>query len=111
MRGEIFNALLYFKYILFKKTIKKIIQSTYMWPLISISGKSSENRRKLRVCVIGAGVSGIATTRQLAKDLDRFEITVFERSYEVGGTWLYTDETETDKYGYPVHSGMYKNLR
>ncbi|XP_019701036.1 flavin-containing monooxygenase FMO GS-OX3 isoform X2 [Harpegnathos saltator] len=30
---------------------------------------------------------------------------------QIGGTWVYTDETHLDKHGLLVHSSMYKNLR
>uniref|UniRef100_A0A8D9C0F0 Uncharacterized protein n=1 Tax=Cacopsylla melanoneura TaxID=428564 RepID=A0A8D9C0F0_9HEMI len=29
----------------------------------------------------------------------------------VGGTWVYTEQTGRDQYGLPVHSSMYKRLK
>lgn len=36
---------------------------------------------------------------------------MFEQTEEIGGTWVYTDETDFDKHGLLIHSSMYKNLR
>lgn len=38
-----------------------------------------------RVCVIGAGISGLATAKVLTSD--GFEVVVFERAAEIGGVW------------------------
>ena len=38
-----------------------------------------------RVCVIGAGVSGLVTAKVLRAD--GFAVTVFEKANDVGGTW------------------------
>lgn len=70
-----------------------------------------ENSQKIRVCVIGAGPSGISVARHLSENLNELEITVFEKSREVGGQWLYSDEPEKDEYGHDVHSSMYKYMR
>lgn len=74
--------------------------------------KSSETAtpaRRMRVAIIGAGAAGVAAARhclQTGKD-----VTVFEQGGQIGGTWVYTDDVGEDKYGYPVHSSMYKGLR
>lgn len=34
----------------------------------------------------------------------------FEQSNEIGGTWVYRDETGKDKYGIDIHSSMYQGL-
>ncbi|KAI4469076.1 dimethylaniline monooxygenase [Holotrichia oblita] len=62
----------------------------------------------MEVCVIGAGAAGLAAARH-AQDAG-FNCTVYEMSSDVGGVWIYTDDTHHDKYGYPVHSAMYKGL-
>lgn len=60
------------------------------------------------VCIIGAGAAGLAAARH-CKDAG-FSCVVYEMSPEVGGVWVYTEDTHEDKYGYPVHSAMYKGL-
>ena len=45
---------------------------------------------KTRVCVIGAGPSGITALKNL---LDQgLEAVVYDRNHEVGGNWIYTEE-------------------
>ncbi|OXU20856.1 hypothetical protein TSAR_007278 [Trichomalopsis sarcophagae] len=66
---------------------------------------------KKRVCVIGAGASGLCAAKFLSLDPDFFQFTVFERNNAIGGTWVYTDDTGNDEYGLPIHTSMYKNLR
>lgn len=66
---------------------------------------------KTRVAIIGCGVAGLVTARHVISRPEIYSLTVFEQTDKIGGTWVYTDETETDKNGLPVHSSMYKNLR
>jgi trimethylamine monooxygenase len=68
-----------------------------------------------RVCVIGAGPSGLAQLRafQSAKDkgaADVPEVVCFERQSDWGGIWNYTWRTGTDEHGEPVHCSMYRYL-
>ncbi|XP_033127746.1 flavin-containing monooxygenase FMO GS-OX-like 4 isoform X2 [Anneissia japonica] len=64
-----------------------------------------------RVAVIGAGAAGLCAARHLSRDLTLFHPVVFEQSDCVGGTWVYTENTETDQYDLPVHSSMYSSLK
>jgi cation diffusion facilitator CzcD-associated flavoprotein CzcO len=66
---------------------------------------------RMRVAVIGAGPAGLCAARHLAADTVHFEFQVFEQWGEVGGTWSYTDLTDTDEYGIPIHSSMYRSLK
>ncbi|XP_071497559.1 uncharacterized protein [Diadema antillarum] len=66
---------------------------------------------RLRVAVIGGGGAGLCAARYMAARPDKFEPVVFEKAENVGGTWVYTEETGKDKYGYPIHSSMYSSLR
>ncbi|XP_055591320.1 uncharacterized protein LOC129743361 [Uranotaenia lowii] len=59
--------------------------------------------------IIGAGLSGINAARH-ALDAGG-QVTIFEQTDKIGGTWVYTDETEKDKNGLEVHSSMYQGLR
>ena len=67
-----------------------------------------------RICIIGAGASGLCAARHIIKmnELLSFTTTeeefipvVYEKNKQVGGTWIYTDDTTQN-----VHSSMYKNL-
>ena len=78
--------------------------------LVDFSSKTLE-RLMLRVAVIGAGAAGLCCARYLRRHADRFTFTVFEKEGEVGGTWVYTDRTDRDEYGLPIHSSMNASLR
>ncbi|KAI4311658.1 hypothetical protein MLD38_036537 [Melastoma candidum] len=67
-----------------------------------------------RVAVIGAGAAGLAAARALI--LEGHDPVVLEREGRVGGTWVYTPETNSDPTGQDasrnaVHSSMYQSLR
>lgn len=64
-----------------------------------------------RVAVIGAGAAGLCALRHLSARPKIFHAVCFEKNLSEGGTWIYTEETGTDKNGLPVQSSMYKNLR
>jgi cation diffusion facilitator CzcD-associated flavoprotein CzcO len=63
-----------------------------------------------RVLLIGAGLTGICVLRRLSENKD-FKLTCFERNYDIGGQWLYTDQTVEDGFGRPIQTAMYKNVR
>jgi len=65
----------------------------------------------MQVAVIGAGAAGLCAARHILATNGRIVPTVFEQSGGVGGTWVYTENTGTDKHGLPIHSSMYKNLK
>ena len=65
----------------------------------------------LRGCVIGAGAAGLAALRPLTARPQVFQATAFELAERLGGTWVYTDGTGTDKNGLPIHSSMYKYMK
>lgn len=66
---------------------------------------------KTRVAIIGAGVAGLVVARHVVSRPETYSLSMFEQTDQIGGTWVYTDETELDKNGLPVHSSMYRNLR
>ena len=66
---------------------------------------------KTRVAVIGAGAAGLCAAHYMSAEPDVFEITVYEKADRVGGTWVYTEEIGTDRYGLPIHSSMYPSLK
>lgn len=62
----------------------------------------------MKLCVIGAGAAGLCSAKH---GIDfGCEVTVFERSSEVGGTWVYTDFVGMDESGLEIHSSMHKGL-
>ncbi|XP_058169963.1 senecionine N-oxygenase-like [Anopheles ziemanni] len=62
-----------------------------------------------RYCIIGAGASGICSAKTALDAGGR--VTVYERTDRIGGTWVYTEDVGTDRYGLPVHSSMYEGLK
>lgn len=64
---------------------------------------------KPKYCIIGAGAGGLACARH-ALDAS-VEVTVFEQTDRIGGTWVYTDSTGRDQNGVPIHTSMYEGLR
>lgn len=64
---------------------------------------------KLHVCIIGAGASGLPSAHH-ALDAG-MDVTIFEQTSKIGGTWVYTDEVGLDKYGLVVHTSRYQGLK
>jgi cation diffusion facilitator CzcD-associated flavoprotein CzcO len=67
-----------------------------------------------KVAVIGAGAAGLAAARQIA--LEGFGPVIFEAAARLGGTWVYTEELESDPLSrnpdwHHVHTSMYADLR
>jgi cation diffusion facilitator CzcD-associated flavoprotein CzcO len=46
-----------------------------------------------KCCIIGAGLNGLATAKQLKEHM---QVTVFEAKDNIGGQWLYTPLTDSD---------------
>lgn len=66
------------------------------------------------VAVIGAGAGGLAAARELRRE--GHSVVVFEKEEQIGGTWVYTPQTELDPIGSDpgrtiVHSSVYASLR
>lgn len=60
------------------------------------------------VCVVGAGAAGLCAIKN---SIDfGLEVTAFEQSDAIGGTWVYNRDIGTDKHGLQIHSSMYKGL-
>lgn len=69
---------------------------------------------KKRVCVIGAGPSGLVASRELRKE--GHNVVVLEQNHEIGGQWLYQPlgiRAGDDEEGtlLKVHSSIYESLR
>lgn len=62
----------------------------------------------MKLVVIGAGAAGLCAAKY---GIDfGYEVTVFEQTDRIGGTWNYTDEVGKDKHGLDVHTSMYQGL-
>ena len=65
--------------------------------------------------MVGAGAAGLASARELLRE--GHKVTVFELGSCIGGTWVYTEEVESDDLigikpdRQRLHSSMYKGLR
>lgn len=69
----------------------------------------------MRIAIIGAGSAGLAALKNCSElkneDGSSYTIKCFEKTDKIGGTWIYTPQTGVDRFGLPIHSSMYKNLR
>ncbi|VDI40277.1 Hypothetical predicted protein [Mytilus galloprovincialis] len=63
-----------------------------------------------KIVIIGAGIMDISALRRVSEN-KRFLLTCFERNYDLGGLWVYTNQTENDVYGRKINSAMYSNLQ
>jgi len=59
----------------------------------------NNSRMSKRVCVIGAGPSGIAAAKNCIQN--GLEVVVFEKNNKVGGNWVFNAKTG--------HSSVYEN--
>ncbi|KAL2536531.1 Flavin-containing monooxygenase FMO GS-OX3 [Forsythia ovata] len=69
--------------------------------------------KSLKVAVIGAGVAGLASARELGRE--GHHVVVYEKSDQLGGTWVYDPRVESDPLGVDpnrkiVHSSLYSSL-
>lgn len=61
-----------------------------------------------KVAVIGSGIAGLLATKYSKQA--GLDVTCFEQTDNIGGTWVYNDKTGLDKNGLKIHSSMYRNL-
>ena len=52
-----------------------------------ISPRSIDDVRPLKVICIGAGISGILSAIRIQERLKDFELVVYDKNEELGGTW------------------------
>ncbi|CAF4910938.1 unnamed protein product [Pieris macdunnoughi] len=62
-----------------------------------------------RVCIIGAGLAGITSGKNLQDQ--GLSFTILEATTTFGGTWRYEPRVGVYENGLPVFSSMYKHLR
>ena len=69
---------------------------------------------KKRICIIGAGPSGLAQLRAFQsaaeKGADVPDIVCYEKQPDWGGLWRYDWRTGVDEHGNPNHASMYRYL-
>ena len=53
--------------------------------------------------------TGLCAARHLSQSKN-LKPVVFEATDQIGGTWVYTDQTDKDENGFPIQSSMYKDL-
>ncbi|XP_045198842.1 flavin-containing monooxygenase 3-like [Mercenaria mercenaria] len=63
-----------------------------------------------RICVIGAGPSGMSTLFHFAKLEPMPEVVCYEKQSTWGGLWNFSWRTGVDEHGEPCHNSMYKNM-
>ncbi|MCL7027006.1 hypothetical protein MKW94_027288 [Papaver nudicaule] len=85
-------------------------------PLIStMNSRIPSSLTSRNVAVIGAGAAGLVAARELRRE--GHNTVVFERSNQIGGTWVYDPNTEIDDpLGLNpsrniIHTSLYKSLR
>ena len=62
----------------------------------------------MHIAVIGVGAAGICSLKNIVEQ--GYQVTAFEKCNEIGGTWVYTDQTGNDEFGLDVHTSSYKGL-
>lgn len=79
--------------------------------LLATATAKTENVKssKLNIVIVGAGPAGLMAAKHSIEQ--GHNVTVYEQGEELGGAWTYTDETDKNKYGIDIYSGMYKELR
>lgn len=82
--------------------------------MVSESGSAPVPLQRKKVCVIGAGMAGLAAARELRRE--GHDVTVLEQNGDVGGQWLYDPIRDlADPLGaevpVKVHSSIYASLR
>lgn len=65
----------------------------------------------MKIAVIGAGAAGLSALRHCVSGTNGDQVVCYEKTDQIGGTWVYREETGSDKYDLPIHTSMYKSLR
>ncbi|CAG9134047.1 unnamed protein product [Plutella xylostella] len=78
--------------------------------VIEVTNGLAVPRSSGRTCIIGAGISGLATAKYL-QDYGVTNFTVFEATRHIGGTWRFDPHVGVDEDGLPLYTSQYKYLR
>jgi hypothetical protein len=54
----------------------------------SIAERSIDEARRLRLVVIGAGISGILSCIRFRQRIPNIDICIYDKNEDIGGTWL-----------------------
>ena len=74
--------------------------------------QTNEKTHLKSVCILGAGAGGLCALRHFTARPDHFgSVVCYEQSSEIGGTWVYNENTGVDRNGLPGLSSMYRDLR
>ncbi|CAI9099345.1 OLC1v1036151C3 [Oldenlandia corymbosa var. corymbosa] len=70
-------------------------------------------KRAVKVAVIGAGLAGLVTARELKRE--GHEVVIYEKSDRVGGLWVYDPQVEDDPLSLDpnrkiVHSSLFRSV-
>lgn len=65
----------------------------------------------MKIAIIGAGAAGLAALRHSTSGTYGNQVICYEKTDQIGGTWVYREETGLDRYNLPIHTSMYKSLR
>lgn len=63
----------------------------------------------MKVAVIGAGSGGLCAAKHSLEA--GLEVTVFEQTDQIGGTWVFREDVGKDEFGLDIHSSMYRGLK
>lgn len=63
----------------------------------------------MKVAIIGAGASGLCAAKYCL--VNKFATTIYEQTNQIGGTWVYTEQTGKDSNGLNIHTSAYQSLR
>lgn len=55
-----------------------------------------------KIAIIGAGAAGLCAGNQCFDD--GHDVTIFEQTDQIGGTWVYNDDVN-------IHSSMYEKMQ
>merc|ERR1711981_884012 len=79
-----------------------------------LNSLSEKKMAPKRICLIGAGPSGMSVLYQLERlrkeGVEVPEVVCYEKQSNWGGLWNYTWRTGNDENGEPIHGSMYRYL-
>ena len=56
-------------------------------PQLQRTTKAIHSERHVRIICVGAGASGLLFAYKLQRSFSNFDLTIYEKNEEVGGTW------------------------
>lgn len=68
-----------------------LVQTSAVASASYLSANMTSHGKPLRICVVGAGPSGLTSARQMLDE--GFEPVIFEKTETLGGLWAYREES------------------